>query len=483
MKKKSKVYEFSEETILKRKIAITIGVIVSIVAIVVGVIFFIQDNNTEYENPSENISQNGVDTQEENSQEGELETSEKTGEIADKEVTIDRDITVTTVMKETIDLSFVDLTKYGLTKDTEISIPYPTLLGCVYVVRDYGKAEEQTYLFVTTQDNVMYLNTEFPSAGRMPLTGTYSYGTYSLKTCDLDGQKGEEIVLLANTGGNGGAGIYCNGIYKISNGKIAEMKISNAEPFTVNLEAPYTVVFKNEKLDYEEKIVCNSDYESLFDDNGNPEVNEYDGGFYSPHEVEVYCHDEEKPRVSFKSWSYLSRSMNDDEVHSTVEYIYDAKTNKFVIADAWVSAWNPEDDNVYESEEEYFEILTHSNGYTYYDINKDGVKELITHTGTCEADRIYSVYTFKNGKMYCVGEINGWHGTMYAKDKSIVVVSVGALENGTVVEIVTYELVGNKLVEKDVFEKEFTDDKELDKYFDIFDKTAKEIKINNLYYR
>ena len=239
-----------------------------------------KDKPVSEESPSESITQN-VDESTTQEAEGtdKEETSEQPAEDEDDEYSVELDI-----MKETIDLKKVDLTKYGLSKNNDISVPYPTSLGCVYVVRDYGKEEEKTYLFVTTKDKVMYLDTEVSSYGQIPVEKAHS-----LTTGDLDGKKGEEIVLLSNTGGNGGAGIYCNGIYKIDNGKIVEMKVSDEAPFEVTLEAPYTVVFKNKKLNFEEKIVCDSDYEELFDDKGNPVAKEYDGGFYAPHEGYAMC--------------------------------------------------------------------------------------------------------------------------------------------------------------------------------------------------
>lgn len=452
---------------MKKKIGIIIGVIVAVVAIVVGIIYFTQNDTTEPENPSENI----------------LQSDENQVAVDD---IIGMEESYPTVMKETIDLHSVDLTEYGLTKDNEISIPYPMSIGCAYVVRDYGEDEEQTYLFVTTEDKVMYLNTEFPSAGRLPVKEVYS-----LKIADLDGEKGEEIVLLANTGGNGGAGIYCNGIYKISNGRIAEMKISDEKTFEVSLEAPYTVTFKNEKLDYEEKLVCEKDSEALFDDKGNPDMSSmyfeeygsYDGGFFSPHKVEVYTNDEGQPCVSFTSWSYLSRSFDEEEVESVVEYSYNSETNQFEITYVRVDASIPDDiEEIYGSFEEYWEMMADTNGYTYYDINKDGVDEFITQTGSCEADRVYRVYTFADGKMICAGAFGGWHGELYEQDKSIVIVSSGVTENGTFVKTVTYELVDEELVKKDVFEKEF-DDAEWEDYFENLEKSGKVIKVNNLYYK
>lgn len=465
---KTEVYELSEETVLKRKIIIIVGVIVAVVAIVVGIIIFTQDNNTELENTSENISQND-----------------------DNQVVVDdimgMEDMYPTVMKETIDLHSVDLTEYGLTNDNEISIPYPTSLGCAYVVRDYGEDEEQTYLFVTTKDSVMYLNTEFPSSGRLPIEDVHS-----LKIADLDGEKGEEIVLLANTGGCGGAGIYCNGIYKISNSKIVEMKISDEEPFEVSLEASYTVVFKNEKFDYEERLVCERDSELLFDDAGNPdmssmyfeEYDSYDGGFYASHEAGIYTNDNGQSSVCFTSWSYLSRSVDEEEVESVVEYSYDSESNQFVITYVRVDICISEDvEETYGSMEEYWDMMADTNGYTYYDINKDGVDEFITHTGSCEADRVYRVYTFVDGKMICAGAFGGWHGTLYEQDKLIIIVSSGATENGTLVTSVTYEIVDDKLVEKGTFEKEFIDDAEWEDYFESLNNSGKVIKVNNLYYR
>ncbi len=89
-------------------------------------------------------------------------------------------------------------------------------------------------------------------------------------------------------------------------------------------------------------------------------------------------------------------------------------------------------------------------------------------------------YHWCNYSSYCCC---GWHGALYEKDKTIIIVSSGATENGTFVTSVTYELVGDKLVEKDLFEKEFIDDAEWEDYFDNLNKTGKIIKVNNLFYK
>ena len=38
--------------------------------------------------------------------------------------------------------------------------------------------------------------------------------------------------------------------------------------------------------------------------------------------------------------------------------------------------------------------------YYVYDIDKNGVRELIVQTGTCEADYMYEIYTIQTVKQY-----------------------------------------------------------------------------------
>ena len=50
--------------------------------------------------------------------------------------------------------------------------------------------------------------------------------------------------------------------------------------------------------------------------------------------------------------------------------------------------------------------------YIYYDINKDGVKEMIVDDGLYEAGRRYYVYTIVDGKVVFLGNIPGGHTMM-----------------------------------------------------------------------
>ena len=57
------------------------------------------------------------------------------------------------------------------------------------------------------------------------------------------------------------------------------------------------------------------------------------------------------------------------------------------------------------------------NTYFLYDINHDGVKEILLQEGTCEADYLYYIYTIEKGRSICLGYTGGgW--TMFYKDES-----------------------------------------------------------------
>ena len=56
------------------------------------------------------------------------------------------------------------------------------------------------------------------------------------------------------------------------------------------------------------------------------------------------------------------------------------------------------------------------NIYMVYDIDKDGVKELLVLEGTCEADFVYQVYTIQGQTSVYLGEISGFHAAFFADE-------------------------------------------------------------------
>ena len=53
------------------------------------------------------------------------------------------------------------------------------------------------------------------------------------------------------------------------------------------------------------------------------------------------------------------------------------------------------------------------NDYYLYDMDGDGVKELLLQEGTCEADYMYQVYTIANGAAVSLGELSGGHTSVF----------------------------------------------------------------------
>ena len=54
--------------------------------------------------------------------------------------------------------------------------------------------------------------------------------------------------------------------------------------------------------------------------------------------------------------------------------------------------------------------------WDYYlaDYNNDGKADLILHTGSCEADAVFRVYTYKKGKLKKIGKFGGGHSYLSA---------------------------------------------------------------------
>ena len=48
-----------------------------------------------------------------------------------------------------------------------------------------------------------------------------------------------------------------------------------------------------------------------------------------------------------------------------------------------------------------------------YDINKDGINEMFVKVGGCEANYIYFVFTFVNGKVDMLGSFSGGHSSLF----------------------------------------------------------------------
>lgn len=60
-----------------------------------------------------------------------------------------------------------------------------------------------------------------------------------------------------------------------------------------------------------------------------------------------------------------------------------------------------------------WEVGTLSSGYVLYDIDKDGVPELLVRFGDCEAAYRTQIYTFRDGEMVLAGDLSSGHTSFY----------------------------------------------------------------------
>lgn len=104
---------------------------------------------------------------------------------------------------------------------------------------------------------------------------------------------------------------------------------------------------------------------------------------------------------------YLQKGINkEDNNNSAVNYsIYDAYLEQIEKAVEKVKQ-----ESGYDSVNAMFDPT-----YTVYDMNNDGIKELILETGTCEADYTYEFYTYRDG-LISLGEAHAGHSGLYIPD-------------------------------------------------------------------
>lgn len=90
-----------------------------------------------------------------------------------------------------------------------------------------------------------------------------------------------------------------------------------------------------------------------------------------------------------------------------------SKISNSVTSDTYLAEYGPIIDAAYSKYYDGIQVMN----YYFYDIDKDGVKELLVQNGTCEADYTYQAYTIQNNKSKYLGEISGFH-TMFYKDEN-----------------------------------------------------------------
>ena len=89
-----------------------------------------------------------------------------------------------------------------------------------------------------------------------------------------------------------------------------------------------------------------------------------------------------------------------------------------------------------------------SESYSLYDVDGDGVPELFVRYGDCEAAYTTQCYTFRDGKIVCIGEFRSGHSSLYTcPDKSAVLRHEGHMGYA---ELYEYPMEGGVLTEERV---------------------------------
>ena len=452
---------------MKKKIGIIIGVVVAIVAIVVGVIFLTKDNSTS----------------------GDIGPLCDSLEIADWKTT--------------------GIREYGIAEEAEFSEGYVTSAGTVYVIRDTRMGEgdddwqvsSKTYIALETDDKVWidecldYGDSYVPELVE----------ALELKLADIDDDGVEEIFILLSMHNHGAPGrgqnysmiwkIYDNGIAEIFNGD----EFDNG--FSAELKQGYLAEITNKFVEYSYEFDCSLDEdEFFFDEEGNPC---YDDEYFTVSEVVFHpiwnfdikdVNGDGKNEVMLKQWIWLADctdmemdavttiAFNDGEfevVDATVEvsaeksYVfYDTtefeqdENNKNAVYDRVIEAF---DDN-FPLEEDAHDDSHRS--YTFWDINEDGMDELIIHTGYYQYEKMYHIYTYADNIIVGVGRLSADRYSPHDGNRTIIF----AGGQSDMEWYSTYRMVDNQLVLIENGEQTL----EMNEEFD-FDKYGPAIELNERY--
>lgn len=387
-----------EKTMFKRVIAVLLALATLIFA------GCQKDKPVNDDNPSENISQN----------------------MQDDKLTVEQ----LPVMDNTIDLRSIKLSNDTcVTEKYEIGVPYPTSLGTVYLVREHLTEKSLTYLFVATQDNYMY--ELLPNIGFFSIL-EYGIGAYEIYTANVDNEPGEEILLMTNTGGNGGRGSWELGVYKITEKGIERMNFAE-DGYKVKAEKPFKYVITNEFTDLNETVEVNKDYAYDFEEDGTPLEGADEYKYSMPWYIRPKDFDNDGiNEIVIREWSSISKETTDETVDYETVYKYDAEKDEFVVSKTSVRV---------ASENIMYDI--DYNGYTYLDINGDGFDEFITHNCIDKNNVTCNVYTFSDRRMIHAGEIPCTNRSFFYYSNGILT-ETGSIAGKTWYK--SYKLVDNKLI-------------------------------------
>ena len=121
----------------------------------------------------------------------------------------------------------------------------------------------------------------------------------------------------------------------------------------------------------------------------------------------------------------------------------------------YLNLYGPLLDQIYQ---EYGEYAT----YCVYDIDKNGVKELLLKTGTCEADYMFQIYTIENGDCVYLDEISGFHTAFYADENGGTENYIIQVQGHMTVEYIYHvKLEGGKVTTEEISRRELSGENDM----------------------
>lgn len=156
-----------------------------------------------------------------------------------------------------------------------------------------------------------------------------------------------------------------------------------------------------------------------------------------------------------KYWSILNYSSLESEYDAKEENILSTRATKSVQA---FDHYLEKVVNHQEDEEDVFGI------YYLYDIDQNEMNELVLHQGTCEADAMYTIYTFED-ELYNLGQTGASHSVLQKAPDEIGVYRNSAHMGGQRIDLIQIE--DKEIVETNILSEEVLDGKEYTNYVSI----------------
>ncbi len=339
------------------------------------------------------------------------------------------------VMDNTIDLSTIDLNaEFNIYKDYEISVPYPTALGTVYVVREFLTEKTLTYLFITTQDDIKY-----------EMISDYGLGStiYTIFTENVDSEFGEEILIAIDVGSTFGRGLWMTGVYKITENGFERIEMDESG-YSFTTEKPFKFVITNKYTDLKETV--DADKQSYkFEEDGTPTTDSTEYISLGAWDIRPEDVDNDGDfEVVVKEWCDISKETTDKNIDTTTTYEYDKENNKFVVIDTDIMITG-EGEEVYED----------GYRYAYCDINNDGTDELITwksiktNNPAFMYENEHRVFVLEDERIVYAGELEEdqafYRGGLYCVNGHLVEATVRTSK----IWYKAYKLENNKIIKVD----------------------------------